>query len=109
MQNLLLKALICLLLLLSNDSASNESNLKVLETMAVIATHRYRGTQNSLNDNEITEAYWKARTDFDIAIDELKDRIKLLEMTRFEFLKYQTLEDGIKWLLAEMKEDANQF
>ncbi|CAH8865949.1 unnamed protein product [Trichobilharzia szidati] len=68
--------------------------------MAVIATHRSRGTQtylrgvgrgistyDSLNDNEITEAYWKARTDFDIAIDELKDRIKLLEMTRFEFLK----------------------
>ncbi|CAH8865975.1 unnamed protein product [Trichobilharzia szidati] len=204
MQNLLLKALICLLLLLSNDSATNEyilrlehlyqskwakeflksnkrlynrmkrhiakkwenrknldiaeaqfwtepsenlrkykipiaikkkdfkeakkavnttkANLKVLETMVVIATHRYRGTQtylrgvgkgistyDSLNDNEITEAYWKARTDFDIAIDELKDRIKLLEMTRFEFLKYQTLEDGIKWLLAEMKEDANQF
>ncbi|CAH8865971.1 unnamed protein product [Trichobilharzia szidati] len=101
---------------------TTKANLKVLETMVVIATHRYRGTQtylrgvgkgistyDSLNDNEITEAYWKARTDFDIAIDELKDRIKLLEMTRFEFLKYQTLEDGIKWLLAEMKEDANQF
>ncbi|CAH8865925.1 unnamed protein product [Trichobilharzia szidati] len=79
---------------------TTKANLKVLETMAVTATHRYRGTQtylrgvwrgistyDSLNDNKITEAYWKARTDFDIAIEELNDRIKLLELTRIEFLK----------------------
>ncbi|CAH8865053.1 unnamed protein product [Trichobilharzia szidati] len=54
-----------------------KANLKALETAAVVASNAYRSTStylrgvekgisrnDSLNDAEITRAYWKARTDF---------------------------------------------
>ncbi|CAH8821785.1 unnamed protein product, partial [Trichobilharzia szidati] len=100
---------------------ASEAKLKVLETAAVIASNAYRNsstylrrwnkeasTNDSLNDAKITQVYWKARTDFADGTDELRDKIKLLEMKRIDFLKFKNLEDRINWLLTEMEEDAKQ-
>nr|CAH8845850.1 unnamed protein product [Trichobilharzia regenti] len=99
-----------------------KAHIKQLETEAVKATVAYRkspgylrrmnketSTSDSPNDVEITKVYQKARHDFEDAIEELKDKIKLLEMKRIEYSKFQTPEDRINWLLAEMKEDAVQY
>ncbi|CAH8865939.1 unnamed protein product [Trichobilharzia szidati] len=79
---------------------ASEAKLKVLETAAVIASNAYRNSSNylrrlnkeastkdSLNDEKITQVYWKARFDFADGTDELRDKIKLLEMKRIDFLK----------------------
>nr|CAH8865134.1 unnamed protein product [Trichobilharzia regenti] len=86
-----------------------KADLKVLEKAAVIASNAYRKTSNTLNDAEITEAYEKARSEFADGTEELKEKIKQLEMWRIEFLKFQTPENRINWLLAEMKEDNEQY
>uniref|UniRef100_A0AA85J1E3 Uncharacterized protein n=2 Tax=Trichobilharzia regenti TaxID=157069 RepID=A0AA85J1E3_TRIRE len=52
------------------EVVNDKSKLKVLETAAVRKTHEYRDT-----------------------LKELRDKIKLLEVTRIEFLKFQTPED----------------
>uniref|UniRef100_A0AA85J540 Uncharacterized protein n=1 Tax=Trichobilharzia regenti TaxID=157069 RepID=A0AA85J540_TRIRE len=74
--------------------------LRVLERRAVIASIAYRNTANYLrtwdkeittdgssNDAEITEAYWKARTDLAEATLQLAKSIERLEIKRVEFLK----------------------
>nr|CAH8865132.1 unnamed protein product [Trichobilharzia regenti] len=99
-----------------------KADLKVLEKAAVIASNAYRktstysrivgkgtSTNDTLNDAEITEAYEKARSEFADGTEELKEKIKQLEMWRIEFLKFQTPENRINWLLAEMKEDNEQY
>nr|CAH8865252.1 unnamed protein product [Trichobilharzia regenti] len=78
---------------------TSKAKLKVLETAAVRTTHEYRDTLNFFR-NPKNRRYTS---------EELRDNIKLLEEIRFEFLKFQTLEDGINWLLDEMKEDAKQY
>nr|CAH8865168.1 unnamed protein product [Trichobilharzia regenti] len=77
-----------------------KADLKVLEKAAVIASNAYRktstysrivgkgtSTNDTLNDAEITEAYEKARSEFADGTEELKEKIKQLEMWRIEFLK----------------------
>ncbi|CAH8865821.1 unnamed protein product [Trichobilharzia szidati] len=101
---------------------TSKAKLKALETVALITSNAYtststylrsvrRGifTNDTLNDARITQAYRKARSDFADGTDELGNKIKLLEMKRIEFMKFQTTENRINWLLAEMKEDAKQF
>ncbi|CAH8867551.1 unnamed protein product, partial [Trichobilharzia szidati] len=96
--------------------------LEWLEEAAVTATHQHRDILKYFRTAEkrrsrtdilyaakVNEVYQKARINFAIGTKELGEKIKLLEMKRIEFLKFQTLEDRIKLLLAEMKEDAKQF
>ncbi|CAH8865815.1 unnamed protein product [Trichobilharzia szidati] len=79
---------------------ASKAKLKWLETAAVTATNAYRNsstylrrwnkeasTNDSLNDAKITQVYWEARTDFADGTDELRDKIKLLEMKRIDFFK----------------------
>nr|CAH8862321.1 unnamed protein product [Trichobilharzia regenti] len=66
---------------------TSKAKLKALESAAVIASNAYRKTSNTLNEAEITEAYEKARSEFSDGTEELGDKIKLLEMKRFQFLK----------------------
>ncbi|CAH8865869.1 unnamed protein product [Trichobilharzia szidati] len=63
------------------------AELQVLETAAVAATNVYRNKASSLDDTEITEAYWKARTDLVVATRELVEKIEPLEMKRIAYLK----------------------
>ncbi|CAH8845717.1 unnamed protein product [Trichobilharzia szidati] len=99
-----------------------KAQIKLLETAAVKASNAYRktsaylrrinretDTSDSPDDVETTQVYEKARSDLDNATKELKEKIKLLEMKRIEFSKFQTPQDRINWLLAEMKEDAMQY
>nr|CAH8865226.1 unnamed protein product [Trichobilharzia regenti] len=86
-----------------------KADLQGLRTAAVIASNEYRNTLNALNNAETPTAYETARSDFADGKEELRDMIKLLEMKRIEFLKFQTPEFRTYWILAEMKEDAEQY
>ncbi|CAH8865843.1 unnamed protein product [Trichobilharzia szidati] len=101
---------------------TTKADLQKLQKAAVIASNAYRKTSTYLqsirkgnyknetpNDAEITQAYWKARYDFDNGTRILLNKIKQLEMSRIEFLMFQTPEYRINWLLDEMKEDAKQY
>ncbi|CAH8865867.1 unnamed protein product [Trichobilharzia szidati] len=69
------------------EMAKFRAELQVLETAAVAATNAYRNKPSSLDDTEITEAYWKARTDLVVATRELVKKIEPLEMKRIAYLK----------------------
>nr|CAH8862324.1 unnamed protein product [Trichobilharzia regenti] len=84
----------------SDNLRKYRAKLKALESAAVIASNAYRktstylrgvgmgiSTNDTLNEAEITEAYEKARSEFSDGTEELGDKIKLLEMKRFQFLK----------------------
>ncbi|CAH8821875.1 unnamed protein product [Trichobilharzia szidati] len=75
--------------LMQAKKAMNEyqAELKWLEAQAVIASNAYRDSYKTGNDAIITEAYTKARIAFADGTDALRDKIKLLEMKRIEFLK----------------------
>ncbi|CAH8865895.1 unnamed protein product [Trichobilharzia szidati] len=101
---------------------TSREKLQWLEEAAVTATHQNRDILNFFRTSKkrryrsdilyaarVNEVYQKARINFAIGTKELGEKIKLLEMKRIEFFKFQTLEDRIKLLLTEMKEDAKQF
>ncbi|CAH8865839.1 unnamed protein product [Trichobilharzia szidati] len=79
------------------------AHLKSLETAAVIAYNAHKKNSKSLDAEKV---YWKARSRVSFSTLMLEEYIKLLEMKRIRFLKFQTPEYRINWLLAEMKEDA---
>nr|CAH8862327.1 unnamed protein product [Trichobilharzia regenti] len=86
-----------------------KADLQGLRTAAVNASNAYRKNLKTLNNTEIMEAYKTARYNFADSTDGLRDIIKLLEMKRIEFLKFQTQEFRINWILDQMKKDAEQY